>query len=240
MLPQPYTGFTRIPYAQRCRVRRGNERLTGVLCNISVLGVYATLDVIPEPGEIVEIAFPLPATHEWVRARAQVTWRNLDEPRRAHGLPPGCGMRFEALSANDERLIAGLVEECKRRVPMAIGASVPKSGHVRVPYIQRCRIEYEGETRLAVLCNLSVVGGYVTIDPIPQEGTRVVVSFLLPGDPRTFQSPATVMWMNPEDPQRVDSLAPGCGLRFDALPAGERRRLERVVIDYCAGMTPTD
>jgi hypothetical protein len=46
------------------------------------------------------------------------------------------------------------------------------------------------------------------------------------------------MWLNPEDPQKVDTLAPGCGLRFEDLSAGERRRLEQLVFDYCVGMTP--
>ncbi len=240
MLPQPFTGFTRIPYAQRCRVRRGRERMTGVLCNISVLGAYATLDIIPKPGELVEIAFPLPRTQQWVRTQARVIWQNLEEPRKANGLPPGCGMRFESLSPADETLIAALVEECKKRVPMALGASTPKSGFVRVPYIQRCRIEHDGKTRAAVVCNLSVIGVYVTIDPLLPEGARIKISFLLPGDPRSFRALATVRWLNPEDPQKVDSLAPGCGLRFDDLPEDETRRLERVVFDYCSGLTPAD
>jgi uncharacterized protein (TIGR02266 family) len=219
---------------------RGGTALSGVLCNISTLGVYVTLDDVPAVGETVEISFVLPGGDQPVDAEGVVTWQNLEEPQRVECLPPGCGVRFTSLSPADHARIEALVLENKDRNPPGIGATLPKSGFVRVPFIQRCRVAIDGVPRSGVVCNLSLLGVYVTLDPLPEIGRRVQLSFLLPGDPRSFQSPCTVMWLNAKDPQKMDSLAPGCGLRFDMLLPEERRRIERVVADYCAGATPSD
>jgi uncharacterized protein (TIGR02266 family) len=235
LLSQPHSGFVRIPYTQRCRLTRVGRDVSAVLCNMSAQGVYVTLDAIPEAGEIVRLAFPLPGSHAPVEAHARVVWRNLEEPRTLASLPPGCGLRFEALPAADALRILALIEECKRLVPMGLGATPPRSGNVRVPYAQRCRVRAGDGERAAVLCNLSVVGAYVTLDPPLASRERVNLAFLLPGDAAPFRSDATVAWVNDDEPRRVDSLAPGCGLRFDALAAHERQRLERVVLDYCGG-----
>jgi len=44
MVTQPRSGFTRIPYTARCIVRRELTTEVGVLCNISVLGVYVAVE----------------------------------------------------------------------------------------------------------------------------------------------------------------------------------------------------
>jgi Tfp pilus assembly protein PilZ len=240
MLNQPHSSFTRIPYTQRCRVQRGERSYDGVLCNISVLGVYLTLDDIPEVGAEVRLSFPLPGSADPIDVAAVVSWQNLEEPATAASLPAGCGLRFLVMSPDDRGRIERLVADHKDRLPFGIGAATPQSGYVRVPFIQRSKIVDAGTVRSAVVCNISTLGAYVTIDPIPPRDSVVEVAFLLPGDPRTFRCRATVAWQNPLLPQKVDSLAPGCGLRFDDVPHVDRLRLERVVRDYCTGLTPRD
>jgi Tfp pilus assembly protein PilZ len=211
-----------------------------VLCNVSRFGVYVTVEDIPALGEEVRISFPLPNVDGPVEASAVVTWQNLDEPQKVDSLPPGCGLRFASLSAQDGMRLDTLIAEYGDQLPLGIGAPPPDSGYIRVPYIQRCKLTEAGVMRSAVLCNISTLGAYVTLDPVPALGTSVEITLLLPGDSRTFRARATVSWLNPNPTLGVTSLAPGCGLRFDDLPHSDRLRVERVVRDYCSGSMPLD
>jgi hypothetical protein len=231
MLNQPHTGFTRVPYTQMCRVVRGGRGVDGVLCNISVLGVYVALDDVPEVGESVEIEFALPGGAR-IASAGIVVWRNPDDPASIHRLPPGCGLRFVALDPNDVRRIEELVAAYRGSLPLGIGATPPRSGHVRVPYMQRCQLVIEQRPYLGLVCNVSTLGVYVATDPVPPLSTRVDVSFVLPRDSHRFEATSTVTWRNTEDDRRVDSLPFGCGLRFDGLAAERRARLERLVLEY--------
>ena len=231
MLNQPHTGFTRIPYTQMCRVARGGRSVDGVLCNVSVLGVYIALDVVPEVGETLEVAFALPGGTR-VTAGAIVVWKNPDDPASIHRLPPGCGVRFVALDPHSVRLIDELVAAYKASLPLGIGAKPPRSGHVRVPYLQRCQIVTADHPQVGIVCNLSTLGVYVAVDPVPALGAQVEVSFMLPRETRRFESGATVAWRNTGEPRQVDSLPPGGGLCFNDLPSEHRARLERLVLEY--------
>jgi Tfp pilus assembly protein PilZ len=240
MIQQPNSSYARIPYTQRCRLWRGEQVQDGLLCNVSRFGVYVTVDEIPALGEEVRISFPLPDGGAAVEAAAVVTWQNLEEPQKIDSLPPGCGLRFASLRPTDGARLDALIAEYGDQLPLGIGAPPPESGYVRVPYIQRCKLTEAGVARSAVLCNISTLGAYVTVDPVPALGAAVEIALLLPGDSRTFRARATVTWSNPEPPAGVSSLAPGCGLRFDELPHSDRLRVERVVRDYCSGSTPLD
>jgi Tfp pilus assembly protein PilZ len=232
MVTQPRSGFTRIPFYQQCQVKRGPETLAGLLCNISVLGVYVTLDVPPAVGETVDLLFLLPGDAQPVEATATVTWQNLGEPDSVESLPAGCGLRFTSLAPIDHGRVEQFVTSAAGRLP--IGAR----NTMRVPYIQRCRVAAGENIYSGVLCNLSVLGAYVTVEPIPEKGERVCLSFLLPEDPLPFQCVATVTWHNPEPAEAFDGLPPGCGLRFDALPPPDLQRIERVITAYCEGDAP--
>jgi len=232
MLNQPHTGFTRIPYAQRCRVTHGGTMTEGVLCNISVLGVYIAIEPVPEAGTEVELSFMLPGGGDPVDAKGTVIWQNPENPERAEMLPPGCGIRFVSLSRPDLRRIEQIVAEYKGALPMGVGAAQPYSGFVRVPYLHRCQLMSGRQPYVGVVCNVSALGVYVAVDAIPAVGESVEVSFMLPRDSRRFASPAVVTWRNPPEAPRVDRMPPGCGLRFLTLPAEERARIERLVLEY--------
>lgn len=231
MLNQPHTGFTRIPYAQRCRVTRGGATVEGVLCNISVLGVYLTIEPIPPEGEEIRLSFMMPGGGDPVDTAAVVTWQNPDE-QRAEGLPPGCGVRFQGLRPPDQKRIEKLVADYRSALPLGVGAAQPYSGFVRVPYLHRCQLMVGAKPHVGVVCNVSALGVYVAVDVIPEVGSNVEVSFMLPRESRRFTSPAVVTWRNPPEAPRVDRMPPGCGLRFLTLPAEERARIERLVLEY--------
>lgn len=229
-LSQPQSGFARVPYSQLCTVTRAAGGVeVGVLCNISVLGVYVALNDLPDVDDVLKLEFALPGVGQAVRATGTVTWQNSDEPQHVDDLPRGCGVRFEHLPEATGRQIAVLVQEhLQRETPS------PKNAALRVPYLQRCRLTIAGDERSGGLCNISVLGVYVAIDPIPETGETIAISFLLPGDPRPFVADATVTWQNVEPSESLDGLPPGCGLRFANVPPAELARIEHVIRDFGA------
>jgi Tfp pilus assembly protein PilZ len=106
----------------------------------------------------------------------------------------------------------------------------------RIPYVRRCVVARGPQRLEAMVCDLSVLGVYVTFPgsltpAIPNVGETVEVSFLLPGG-HLIQGDAAVTWQNLEEPQQADSPPPGIGLRFVAMPPDDHQRIERLVLDY--------
>jgi uncharacterized protein (TIGR02266 family) len=209
-------------------VRRRGQALDGVICNISELGVYVAFPEPPDLGEVLDIEISVPGIDHPLRTPATVMWRNADQSPNADDLPPGCGLRFDALPSDEQMLLADVVSEYLAHAPASA-----KPGP-RVPYVQWCDFTYGGSTQAAVVCNLSELGVYVTVDPVPASGERVTVAFRLPGESHLFEAEGTVTWQNIDEPAQLDGVPPGCGLRFDELPVAERARLRDVVERYCA------
>ena len=229
--------FARIPYVRRCLLRRGDRRTEAVVCNLSVLGIYVTFlrplpEAIPAAGEAVEITFLLPDDPAPVEAQATVTWQNLDERQDVEGLPSGCGLRFTALHPDDHQRIEELVHDYLRAPRPRISAPPPYSGITRIPFVQPCLLVGGDGAWEGVLCNLSLLGAYVAVDPIPPTSERVRLLFKVPRDEQPLDAPCEVVWGNAEEPQRAGGLPPGCGLRFVDLGAPARERIEDLILEY--------
>jgi len=110
-MPQVIPGRRRVPFVRRCELRAGEDRREGLLCNISPLGAYVSLDSIPQVGAVVELSFGVPQNELPVVVEAQVTWDNPYQDNPLHGLPPGCGLRFLSLTATDKKRIDRLIDE---------------------------------------------------------------------------------------------------------------------------------
>ena len=67
---------------------------------------------------------------------------------------------------------------------------------------------------------------------MPAAGAAVIVAFHLPGESEAFERLAVVAWRNPEGPERLRALPPGCGLRFAGLSATDGARLAELVATY--------
>jgi len=103
----------------------------------------------------------------------------------------------------------------------------------RIPFVRRCRLEPKaGDPCEGLLCNLSVLGVYVTVDPIPALGSWLTVSFALPGNEALVSVEAMVSWCNTTQNHKVHSLPPGCGLRFLTLTLADKERIQRLVDTY--------
>lgn len=128
---------------------------------------------------------------------------------------------------------------------LGIGAVPQKTRDVRVPFVRRCRLEYEdGRTGTAFLVNINESGAYVARDDLrpaagapealPEVGAGVRCVFHLPGREREVAVWATVTWVNPRQQHPVHGLPPGFGLGFRAVAEADRDAIATLVDEYLA------
>jgi hypothetical protein len=115
------------------------------------------------------------------------------------------------------------------RLPTAWRLREPYSGAARIPYVQRCRLQGPMGEREGLICDLSVRGVYVALEPIPALQESFTLSFELMTDELPLVVPSVVTWRNAGQGQKVMDLPPGCGLQFVALEARDRDRIDRLV-----------
>jgi len=68
-----------------------------LICNLSRLGAYIALDPSPPVGAEIHLAF-VTAEDIQLDLRAAVSWHSPKVNAEASLIPPGCGVRFVALS----------------------------------------------------------------------------------------------------------------------------------------------
>ena len=105
----------------------------------------------------------------------------------------------------------------------------PYSGVRRMVCYERGTLEAAGRAREATVWNLSVLGAYVSVDPIPQVGEHVRIVFQLPPSGPLLQARAEVAWRNTVQNPRCLALPYGCGLHFLGLAAADRDRIGALV-----------
>lgn len=226
----------RIPYVRPCLLERNGHTIDAVVCNLSMLGVYVTFlphaaKDMPEPGENVRVCFLLPGDPMPVDAEAVVTWQNVDDPGTVDSLPTGCGLRFVSLHPDDHHRIGALVHDYRHEPEPRVEVPRPHSGAVRVPYVQICVLSGAGGRWEGLLCNVSPVGAYVMVSPIPPVGEALHLSFTVSGG-HALDVPCEVAWVNAEQPPDAEALPPGCGLRFTGLDDDARSRLQSLIREY--------
>ena len=224
--------FRRIPLIARGSLGRGGATEDALICNLSVLGVYVTAEHVPEEGERVALRFLPPDGQGALECEAEVTWSNPEPPEHVDSLPPGCGLRFASMAPSELVRLEALIRDYRNAVTPLIAPTPPHSGFTRIPYVQPCRLTTETGATRAVVCNLSTLGVYVAVDPIPPFESRVRLSFALPQHSAPLTAECLVAWVNPDEPMEVESLPTGCGLRFVELPEEWRLRIERLVEEY--------
>ena len=232
MYRQPRSGFTRIPYVQTCSVHAGGSETTGLICNLSLLGVYVHVEPIPDSGSQISLHFMLPDGEAPIEAGATVTWVNDSPPENGTALPTGCGLRFTGLAPEDLRRLSAMISAFEANPQSQYGRSKAPSDKVRIPFVAPCVLSSPAGLSKGNVCNLSTAGVYVAVDPIPEAGAMTIVGFRLPGMIDLFERAAVVAWRNPEGSGRVRVLPPGCGLRFANLSPSDRERLAELVDEY--------
>ena len=102
----------------------------------------------------------------------------------------------------------------------------------RIPLIRKCTVRHGDTAVTGLLCNMSVAGAYVGMEPIPNVGDIVSLEFLLPGNDVPVVIDAQFIWRNALRKSPIHSLPVGGGARFFGLGVSERRRLEQAIRSY--------
>lgn len=238
MRREPESRFSRVPYIAACTVRMEGREVRGLICNLSVLGLYVQVD--PVPDQDLELLFNLPDGGEPIEATASVTWVNDVPPDSMIALPVGCGLRFLEMAPADHQRVERVVRAFQAQPEPLVGLAQPRSGLVRVPWISPCTVTGAFGSARGTTCNLSAAGVYVAVEPVPEVGQKVSVSLALPRHRKAFQRDAVVTWQNLERPDRPHAMPPGCGLRFEGLSDPDRALLSSLVSEYLVALATGD
>jgi hypothetical protein len=111
-------GMLRVPFIRRCALAfdDGTSASTFTV-NINVLGAYVARDQMPGLSQAVTLTLATPGKDQQLVLRGVVTWLNPRQQHPVHSLPPGFGVKFDPLSAEDRRCIEGVVDDYARRNP---------------------------------------------------------------------------------------------------------------------------
>jgi uncharacterized protein (TIGR02266 family) len=118
------------------------------------------------------------------------------------------------------------------------GVKPQRNAFRRIPLIVRGSLRWGSEAHDVLICNVSVLGVYVTAERVLDEGARVMLRFVPPDGQGAIECEAEVTWSNPDAPERVDSLPPGFGLRFASMAPGDLERIEALIQDYRNSVKP--
>lgn len=236
MYRRPHSGFVRVPFVQTCVVTARGRQEAGLICNLSMLGVYVHLENRPEEGEEVDIALDLPDGGGRFEAAAVVTWVNDSPPENAFALPAGCGLRFASVAPVDLRRVAMIVASFQHEPRPVWGLTQPASGRVRIPFVASCVLSSDARLAKGTVCNLSMLGVYVAVEEPPEPGESVIVAFRLPGVEGLFERAAVVAWQNLDRADRMHALPAGCGLRFADLVAEDQVALSKLIDGYLTSL----
>lgn len=110
-----------------------------------------------------------------------------------------------------------------------------RSGFSRVPFMQGCTVGASGDEHPGLICNLSLLGAYVHVDPLPELRDPVTLSFLLPDGGTPIRAVASVSWVHDARHGGAPTLPTGFGARFTELGSAEIRRLAALVAAFPSG-----
>jgi hypothetical protein len=111
----------RVPFIRRCELRfdEGPPE-SAFIINVNVLGAYIARDAMPGLGDLVTVTVRVPGKDADMALRGAVTWLNARQQHPVHSLPPGFGLKFLALGAEDRRCIEAVVDEYAARNPQLL------------------------------------------------------------------------------------------------------------------------
>jgi hypothetical protein len=104
---------------------------------------------------------------------------------------------------------------------------------IRVPFIQRARLVYEGREESGFLVDLALSGAFLERAESLPLGLRVEVSFPLPGNVIPLRAVCRVAWWHgPEAPRVSRPLPTGNGLEFLEIGTRDAARVREHIEAY--------
>ena len=108
----------RVPFVRRCALLfDGGASASAFIVNINGLGVYIAHDEMPTMGQGVRVTFNVPDSELELALGGAVAWLNPKQQHLVHSLPPGFGVQFRGLSAEDTRVIERVITDYEGREP---------------------------------------------------------------------------------------------------------------------------
>jgi Tfp pilus assembly protein PilZ len=108
----------RVPFVRRCGLTFDDgTSASAFIVNINALGVYVAHDGMPRLGQGVRVQFSLPDSERELSLEGSVAWLNPRQQHPVHSLPPGFGVKFRDVPAEDVRSIEGVINDYKARHP---------------------------------------------------------------------------------------------------------------------------
>ena len=114
----PRPALLRIPFVRRCDLAFDDgATASAFLVNINVLGVYVASDEMPRLRQGVRLQFNLPDSDRALSLDGSVAWLNPRQQHLVHSLPPGFGVKFSRISAEDVRSLEQVIADYRARDP---------------------------------------------------------------------------------------------------------------------------
>jgi hypothetical protein len=100
----------RVPFVHACSIALdGRPAGLGFIVNINEAGAYLASDAVPSPPQGLVLRFRLPGIAQDLEIRGEACWVNPRQPHPVEGLPPGFGVKFVGLSAEQREAIESIV-----------------------------------------------------------------------------------------------------------------------------------
>ncbi len=108
----------------------------------------------------------------------------------------------------------------------------PVLARIRVPFVQRASLRFEGRDEAAFIVDLGLAGVFVERSQALPRGAAVSLRFRLPGNAIPVTAECEVAWSKgAESPPQ--GLPAGVGLHFATLAEGDLERLSLYLAEYC-------
>ena len=101
----------RAPMRVLVEYQRLDDFLADYTANLSLGGMFVKTNCPLEPGTHFRLRFQIPGHSRTVETFGEVRW--VVPPDEAHGMNPGMGVAFEALSTRDQNAVDRWLEEWK-------------------------------------------------------------------------------------------------------------------------------
>ena len=106
----------RVPFVRRCEMAFDDGLSgSGFLVNINLRGVYIAYDEMPTLGQGVKVRFSVPDSDIELSLDGAVAWLNPRQQHPVHSLPPGFGLQFRGLTAEDADVIERVIADYHAR-----------------------------------------------------------------------------------------------------------------------------
>jgi Tfp pilus assembly protein PilZ len=114
----PKAALLRVPFVRRCALTfEDGASDSAFLVNINALGVYVAHDDMPKLGQGVHLRFSLPDSERELSLDGAVVWLNPRQQHPVHSLPPGFGVKFRDVGAEEVEAIERVILDYAGRHP---------------------------------------------------------------------------------------------------------------------------